>query len=125
MCLGGKVHDIVGLPSIESLGHGALVGDVRMDERVARVVGYLAEIQMTAGIGKLVDYDQPPILVSERNPNKVRANEPCAARDYYRLHLTPSSMSFSPGLVAAATKHPKNRSENDPAILPEGPGIYV
>src|SRR5271163_2457945 len=93
MSLGGEVHDIVGLPSIESLGDSALVGNVRMDERIARVVGDLAEIQMIAGVCQLVDYDEPPIPVSERNPDKVRANEPGAARDYYRLHLTPSSMS--------------------------------
>ena len=49
---------------------------------------------MIAGVGQLVDYDQPPIPVSERNPDKVRSNEPGAARDYYRLHFTPSSMSF-------------------------------
>src|ERR1700722_19354317 len=100
MGLGGEIHNHLGVPALESVGNGRLVGDVSLCERIARVVCYLGEIQMAAGVSEFVNYDQPPILFFEGNTREVGTNESCAARDDYSLHVTPKSCTFFLSLVA-------------------------
>ena len=84
MRLGGEVDDR--LVSGERGVDGRAVGDVALDEGVARVVGDGREVRRVAGVRQLVedgDLDIVPagVAATEQGPDVVRTDETGAAGD--------------------------------------------
>jgi hypothetical protein len=123
--LGGEIYDHVGLPSLERFTDCRLIGDIGMNERVTSIAGDVAQVQMTARVGKLVDYHYAPVSLAERKTDEVRPYESCATGYNDSLHFAPILGNCSPELVAPAPSDSKNRSEDDPAILQDGPRVNV
>src|SRR5271163_4386909 len=89
MRFGGEIHDHVGLPSLERFPDRRLIGDIGMNERVTRIAGDVTQIQRTARVRKLVDYDYAPVSLAERKTDEVRSYESRATSNNDSLHFAP------------------------------------
>src|SRR5580700_1008906 len=93
MRLGGEIYDHVGLPSLERFTDCRLIGDIGMNERVPSIAGDVAQVQMTARVGKLVDYHYAPVSLAERKTDEVRPMNPappvtmivCILRQFWEI----------------------------------------
>jgi hypothetical protein len=87
--LGSEIHDHVGLPSLKRFPDCRLIGDIGMNERVTRIAGDVAQIQRTARVGELVNYDYAPVSLAERKTDEVRSYEARATSNNDSLHFAP------------------------------------
>ena len=81
VALGGEVHHDVGREGVERPGHGRLVEDVRLQERVARVVGDGREGVEISGVGQLVDDEDVVVRLPDQAAHDRRSDEAGAAGD--------------------------------------------
>jgi hypothetical protein len=61
--------------------HPVAIGDIAANERDPRVAQRTLQVEQAAGVGQLVDNDQPIGGVGEGVADEIRADEPRAAGD--------------------------------------------
>ncbi len=81
-----KLTTAVGLVLGEDPAHLVAVGDVALDEGQARVVEDVGEVLQAAGVGELVEDDDPGLGLGEGEPDEVAADESGAAGDEEGFH---------------------------------------
>jgi hypothetical protein len=62
-------------------GHPVAIGDIAADERHPRIAERTLQVEQAAGVGQLVENDQPIGGVGEGVADEIRADEPGAASD--------------------------------------------
>ena len=84
MRLGGKMDDSVHIFGSHQGTHQGKVAYVRLHELVVRAALHIPEIGKIAGIGQLVDIDDPVVgIFAYKKPDDVAADESGSARDDY------------------------------------------
>src|SRR5439155_2152312 len=86
VAFGGEVDEHVD-PATHSVAHSVAVGDVAVDELVARVVRHGGEIGKVAGVGKAVKVDDLQLRIGfQQVVNEIAADEAAASRYQDRTH---------------------------------------
>ena len=96
MALGGDVDDAV--DTLGGTGDVVGIGDIAMDERVARVVLEVAHVLGAPGVRQQVDVDDMQVgMLAQQAPHEVRANEAAAAGDEDLIHaMNPAMQAATP-----------------------------
>ena len=87
MALGGEVDHRVDFVFTQQASDQFGVGDVALDEDVARIAGQTGECVEVAGIGQPIEVDHPHVGLFEDMMDEVAADEAGAARDQEGLHV--------------------------------------
>ena len=85
MGLGSKVNDRRRLVSLQQLSHQRSVADVADDQLI--LIGSFWQRIAVAGVGQLVEINNPHIATSDRASDEATANETGAACDQKSLHI--------------------------------------
>ncbi len=117
MALGGEVHHGVRLLILKHRQHKLLLGDVALDELIARRMGHRSQVFQVAGVGKLVEYSDLRVRpLSQHQPDEGRTDKSGAAGNEI-LH----SSSWPPGFrfrsVSATRFVARSRESNVPASV--------
>ena len=85
MALGCQVDDAIHLLLLHQLVERLEVADVHLHEFVVGLVLHVLEVGEVAGVGELVEVDDVVVgVLVDKEADHVRADEACAAGDYYR-----------------------------------------
>src|ERR1700752_3234190 len=85
MRLGGKIHDRPRPLFLKNPLDGGSISDVAVHKAQA-FVWDIGQVFQVAGVGKLVEIDDPPAWLGAKQPNKVTADKTAAAGHQYRFH---------------------------------------